>query len=279
MRLIQQSAVSLILLLTGTIPALAAQAPQPVAFDQRPAISIIIDDLGNQKRNGLRAIDLPGDLTYAILPFRPFTRLLAGHAHQAGKEVMIHMPMEAMNGKAMGAGGLKVDMSEINFKSMVRDNFNAVPYAVGFNNHMGSRLTASPERMRWLMQASMFRDDLYFVDSRTTSQTVALEQASKRDIRSTSRDIFLDYQEDAGVVSEQLTKLIRQAHNRGTALAIGHPYPETMQVLEQWLPRLEELGVRLVPVSELIKLRQQRRDSTWPMYSSHSPRAVKSSKP
>ncbi|MGD8408280.1 MAG: hypothetical protein PVF21_06650, partial [Thiohalophilus sp.] len=68
MRLIQQSAVSLILLLTGTIPALAAQAPQPVAFDQRPAISIIIDDLGNQKRNGLRAIDLPGDLTYAILP-------------------------------------------------------------------------------------------------------------------------------------------------------------------------------------------------------------------
>lgn len=278
MRLIPR-AVSLTLLLAGATLASAGQTTGPAAFDQQPAISIIIDDLGNQKRNGLRAVELPGQLTYAILPHRPFTRLLAEHAYRHNKEVMIHMPMEAENGKAMGAGGLRVDMAELNFKSAVRANFNAVPHAVGFNNHMGSRLTASPAHMRWLMQASMFRDDLYFIDSRTTSQSVALEQAGKRRIRSSARDIFLDYQEDAGVVSEQLDKLVRQARNKGTALAIGHPYPATMEVLEQWLPNLEHYGIRLVPVSELINLRQQRRDSTWPMYSSHSPRAVKNSKP
>ncbi|MFP3874420.1 MAG: divergent polysaccharide deacetylase family protein [Thiohalophilus sp.] len=252
--------------------AQTADKPQPV-------ISIIIDDLGNQRRQGLRAVSLPGQLTYAILPHSPFTRLLANRAHRQNKEIMVHIPMEAENGKALGPGALLYDMKERHFKTAVRYNFDAVPHAIGFNNHMGSRLTASTSRMRWLMQAAMFRDDLYFIDSRTTPHSVALEQADQRKIRSTSRDIFLDYRDDEQVVAEQLTKLIEQARRNGTALAIGHPYPATLSVLEQWLPELARQGVRLVPVSRLIAIRQQRRESAWPMYSSRSPRAVKNSKP
>lgn len=268
------------LLLAGTASAVADSDALPMLADKlQPAISIIIDDLGNQRGSGLRAIGLPGPITYAILPHRPFTRLLARHAHRHNKEVMIHMPMEAETGKALGPGGLLHNMAQLQFKAAVRDNFDAVPHAVGFNNHMGSRLTASASRMRWLMQAAMFRDDLYFIDSRTTHLSVALKQAGQRDIRSASRDIFLDYRDDAQVVAEQLTKLVQQAQRDGTALAIGHPYPATLAVLEQWLPLLQEQGVRLVPVSQLIEIRQQWRDSAWPMYSSRLPRAAKNSKP
>ena len=268
------------LLLVVAGAAFAADEPGPQAAAKlQPVISIIIDDLGNQQRQGLRAIRLPGQLTYAILPHRPFTRLLANQAHRQDKEIMIHMPMEAESGKALGPGALLHDMEERHFKTAVRRNFAAVPHAVGFNNHMGSRLTASTSRMRWLMQAAMFRDDLYFIDSRTTHRSVALAQAGQRKIRSASRDIFLDYRDDAQVVAEQLTKLIAQARRNGTALAIGHPYPATLSVLEQWLPELAQQGVRLVPVSRLIAIRQQRRASSWPMYSSRSPRAVKNSKP
>ncbi|MFO8025067.1 divergent polysaccharide deacetylase family protein [Thiohalophilus sp.] len=269
------------LLLLGPTTLQADNQTVAVASDDlQPAVSIIIDDLGNQQGSGLRAINLPGPITYAILPHRPFTRLLARYAHGQNKEVMIHVPMEAESGAALGPGGLLSDMAEKQFKTEVRHNFEAVPHAVGFNNHMGSRLTASTSRMRWLMQAAMFRDDLYFIDSRTTRYTVAEQQASQRRIRNTSRDIFLDYQgDDAQVVAEQLTKLIQRAWRDGTALAIGHPYPATLDTLGAWLPVLQEHGVRLVPVSELIELRQQRRDSTWPMYSSRSPRVAKSSKP
>lgn len=278
MRYPGNSVLLLGLLLIGPAATSGAERPQPME-KVSPVISIIIDDLGNQKGSGLRAIDLPGQLTYAILPHRPFTRLLANHAHRQDKEVMIHMPMEAENGKALGPGGLLHDMNELQFKTRVRDNFEAVPHAVGFNNHMGSLLTASVSRMRWLMQAAMFRNDLYFIDSRTTHHSVAGEQAGQRRIRNTSRDVFLDYREDAQVVSEQLDKLLQRAQHKGTALAIGHPYPATLEVLAQWLPTLEAQGVKLVPVSELIQRRQQRRDSVWPMYSSRSPRVAKSSKP
>ncbi len=236
--------------------------------DQVPVISIIIDDLGNQRHHGLQAVHLPGQPTYAILPYRPFTKLLAEEAHRRRKEVMVHMPMESENGRPLGPGGLTQCMQEQQFKSRVHENFAAVPYARGFNNHMGSLLTASPTMMRWLMQASMFHDNLYFVDSRTTSLSVALQHAGRRGIRSTSRDIFLDYENNRDVVAQQLAKLVERARRKGSALAIGHPYPATLAALEQWIPELQQQGVRLVPVSELIAIRQQRRDSSWPMYSS-----------
>ena len=245
----------------------------------KPAISIIIDDLGYQYRAGLRALRLNGAITYAFLPRAPYSRRLAQRAHQLQKEVMLHLPMESESENKLGPGALTQCMTEIEFKNQVRTSLAAVPHVRGFNNHMGSHLTKNPRLMSWLMQAMMFRDDLYFVDSRTTLETVAQQEAERRNIATTRRDIFLDYERDATVIADQLAQLLQHARRYGSAVAIGHPYPETLAALEAWLPNLQQLDVDLVPVSELIQHNQQRRVTPWQLSSYHSPRAVKSSKP
>jgi polysaccharide deacetylase 2 family uncharacterized protein YibQ len=266
------------IVLTGLclLPGFAVQAEPK---DATPVISIIIDDLGYQYKAGLRALRLNGNITYAFLPQAPFTRQLAERAHRQQKEIMLHLPMESENENRLGPGALTQCMSETEFKNRVRTSLAAVPHIRGFNNHMGSHLTKSPRLMSWLMQAMMFRDDLYFVDSRTTLETVAQQEAERRQIAATRRDIFLDYERDASIVAVQLAELVRHAQRHGTALAIGHPYSETLSTLEAWLPSLQQQGIKLVPVSKLIQLRQQGSIATWQLSSFHSPRVAKNSKP
>ena len=171
---------------------------------------------------------------------------------------------------ALGPGGLTQIMSEQQFKNEMRRSINAVPHVRGFNNHMGSLLTKNPQRMAWVMQMAMFRDDLYFVDSRTTRDSVALQEAEKRGIRGAKRDVFLDYEKDnEEIVRHQLKLLIERARKKGTALAIGHPYRDTLKVLEAWLPTLKKQGVRLVSVSDLISIRKARGNEVWQLSSSH----------
>ncbi len=247
--------------------------------DVNPVISIIIDDLGYQHKAGLRALRLDGEITYAFLPRAPFTRKLAEQAYRLQKEIMLHLPMESEGENRLGPGALTQCMSEMEFKNRVRSSLAAVPHVQGFNNHMGSYLTKNPRLMSWLMQTLMFRDDLYFVDSRTTTETVAQQEAERRHIATTRRDIFLDYERDANIVAEQLVALVHQARRDGTALAIGHPYPETLAALEAWLPSLQQQGIELVPVSQLIQRRQQGRIMPWQLSSFPSPRVAKNSKP
>lgn len=244
----------------------------------KPIISIIIDDLGYQYKLGQRAVRLNGHITCSFLPNAPYARRLAEQAHRQQKEVMLHLPMEAETENHLGPGALTQCMSEKDFKSLVHSNLATIPHVRGFNNHMGSRLTKSTRLMGWLMQAAMFRDDLYFVDSRTTTESVAQLEAERRQVAATRRDVFLDYERSAGIVGEQLTDLVRHAKRHGTALGIGHPYPETLAALEAWLPTLHQQGIKLVPVSELIRIRQQRRIALWQMSSSRSPRVVKNLK-
>ncbi len=233
-------------------------------------ISIIIDDLGNQMAAGRRAVKLPGALTYAFLPHLAYSSRLAELANKQNKEVMLHLPMEADKGEALGPGGLTQRMNERQLKDEMRRDINAVPHVRGFNNHMGSLLTKNTQRMTWVMQMAMFRDDLYFVDSRTTRDTVALKEAEKHGIRGAQRDIFLDYEKDnEEIVRQQLKLLIERAKKKGTALAIGHPYRDTLKVLEAWLPTLEKQGIKLVSVSDLISTRKARRNQRWQLSSSH----------
>ncbi len=233
-------------------------------------ISIIIDDLGNQLAAGQRAIELPGAITCAFLPHLPYSPRLAELANGQHKEVMLHLPMQADSSKTLGPGGLTEEMSEQQFKNEMRKSINAIPHVRGFNNHMGSLLTQKTQQMKWTMQAAMFRDDLYFVDSRTTPDTVALQEAQKRGIRGAKRDIFLDYEkDDENIVRQQLEALITRAKKKGTALAIGHPYKDTMKVLEAWLPTLKKQGIKLVPVSDLISIRKARNNQRWQLSSSH----------
>jgi polysaccharide deacetylase 2 family uncharacterized protein YibQ len=140
---------------------------------------------------------------------------------------------------------------------------------------MGSLLTEDEDKMSWLMQVLLTKGDLYFVDSRTTSDSRALQVAQEYGLDCATRDVFLDHDRDPEVIRKQFESLIKRARKKGSALAIGHPYPETMTVLEEMLPTLEAQGVKLVHVSELIEWRDDQRRSKWLTSLSLSRKAVK----
>lgn len=217
-----------------------------------PAIAIIIDDLGNNPTVGERAVTLPAKITCAFLPHTPYAAALARQAHKAGKEVLLHLPLEAVHHQKLGPGGLTLHMTKSEFVATVRDDLAAIPDVDGVNNHMGSLLTQHPGDMGWLMSVLAKSPSLFFVDSRTTARTVAYEVAREKGVPATWRDVFLDDERDAAAIVEQLHRLVNIARRRGTAIAIGHPYPVTLEVLRKQLPRLERQGIDVVGIREVI---------------------------
>ncbi|MDH5786412.1 MAG: divergent polysaccharide deacetylase family protein [Chromatiales bacterium] len=261
--------------------ALTAQAGEvgvPGGGDPRPVVALIIDDLGDRLYDGRRAIELPGNVTYSILPRTTYSRKLSELAYGHGKEVMMHQPMEAVGGAPMGPGGLSQGMGRQAFVEALHRNFASVPHARGINNHMGSLLTRQPLQMAWLMEELRWRGNLYFVDSTTTSQTVALKVANSYRLPGLRRNIFLDHTREEGAIRDQFDRLVSQARAVGSSLAIAHPYPETLMILEQMLPTLKQQGIDLVSVSDLIRLRYEQREPLWQASLSPSPMAAKSLK-
>lgn len=232
-----------------------------------PIIAIVMDDLGNNLALGRAALALPGKLTYAFLPHTPYAELLSRQAHASARESMVHLPMQSLTDKELGPGGLTLDMNEAERKYTLIRSMDSVPFAVGANNHMGSSLTGNMEAMSQLMTALADRGDTYFLDSRTHDSTVAEQAAQQAGVPASRRDVFLDTQRDTAYISAQLNLLLDTAQKQGSAVAIGHPYPETLAVLAQRLPELEGLGVKLVTVSELIQ-RQRTEKSTERLHNS-----------
>jgi uncharacterized protein len=218
----------------------------------RPAISIIIDDLGERFDSGLKAIKLSGQVTLAFLPYTPYAAKLAALSHAVDKEVMLHMPMESIYHNRMGKGGLTADMHQKEFVKAIEDALASVPYVAGINNHMGSLLTQQHEHMLWLMQEINNHGNLFFVDSRTIVGSVAQKVAMENHTPNLRRNIFLDTDRHPDAIRSEYLSLINIAQQDGTALAIGHPYPQTLAFLQEALPEVEKYGVELVSVSTLI---------------------------
>lgn len=216
-----------------------------------PRIAIIIDDLGYHRTRGEAIVDLPGDVTCAIIPETPYGPRLASRAASIDKEIMIHLPMETASTRPLDKGGIKDEMTQSKLVTTVRQAFLRIPQARGLNNHMGSILTAEEVPMRWLMQ-ELALNHYFFIDSRTTPNTVAEKMAAKSGLRSAGRDVFLDNERNLNSINKQFNQLLRIAKRRGHAIAIGHPYPETIEYLQGVLPLLESAGVKLVPASQLL---------------------------
>ena len=225
----------------GSCPPLYAQGQ----------LAIIIDDIGYNLALGKRTTDLNGDFTLAVLPFTPHGIELAERAHQRGKEIMLHAPMSNRHNYPLGRGGLVSGMQRAEFLAVLRQNLANIPYIKGVNNHMGSQLTEQAEPMRWLMDELQQRQ-LYFVDSRTSAQTQALNMAEAIHLPSRKRDVFLDDERTPNSIKYQLLRALKQAQQQGSAIAIGHPYPETLAQLEQLSTLLEQHRVQLVSVSQLM---------------------------
>ena len=214
--------------------------------------SIIIDDVGNHFQYGRDVINLPAALTIAILPKTAYAKNLARLASKNKKEVMLHLPMQSVEHHEHSPGTLDLHMTKSEFRIQLLASLSSVPYIRGINNHMGSLLTRHPGHMDWLMDVLSKRGGLYFIDSRTTNKSIAAKIAIEYEIPSLSRDFFLDPDEKDRTIRQQFNRFINKINRRGYALAIAHPYPSTIKFLRENLDELNEHGITLVPVSELI---------------------------
>ncbi len=256
----------------------AIAGPASAPSTDTPVVSIIIDDMGTRLAAGLRAVQLPGPVAYSFLPRAPHTHYLAQAAYKRHKEIMLHLPMQPIEHRRLDPGGLTLHMTHSQVVRTVQQDLALVPHVTGVNNHMGSLLTQHPGHMLWLMQTLKHDGGLFFVDSRTTARTVALQVARENHIPSVKRDVFLDDDLHPAAIRAQFMRLVGIAEKQGSAVAIGHPHPQTLAVLEEMIPQLSGLGIRLVPLSTLIP-REEPRSETWQASLSPSPQAARNSKP
>lgn len=251
----------------------ADPAPQPRGY-----ISIIIDDLGYRLHDDLRAVALPGPVVCAIMPHAPYSTELAHIAFKQGKDVILHQPLEALEkNEFLGPGALTLEMTEKEFLRTFASNMKSVPHLIGINNHMGSLLTQHPGAMAWLM-GSIKERKMLFVDSITSDNSVAAAIAHEKQVPYLERDIFFDNVQDIATIRKQFDKLVKIARIRGTAVGIGHPHPETMDVLSRAIQELDQERVKLVGLKTLHKF-QKGGKPKWQASSSPSLKVVKNSKP
>ena len=162
--------------------------------------------------------------------------------------MLLHLPMQGNGGKDPGEGALYKDMTPEHIKTILAMDIRSVPYIAGANNHMGSEITPDRVIMRQVMQA-LKQNRLFFIDSLTSSASVAAKAANEVGLPHNARDIFLDNEQDDAYIMGQLDKLKNIARRHASAIAICHPYPETIAVLAREVPRFKAEGITLVRVS------------------------------
>lgn len=214
----------------------------------------MIDDLGNDRAAVERISRWPWSVAGAVLPALPASGETARELERSGKEVLLHLPMEPKGfpGVRPGPGVVLVSQSDEEIAAIVKRDLESVPGAVGVSNHMGSVATADPRVMRAVARV-LAGQGLFFLDSRTTDATVALEAARESRVKAASRRVFLDDVQREDAIEASLDGLVEKAKAEGFAIGIGHPYPSTLAVLDRELPRLKERGVKLVKVRELVE--------------------------
>jgi polysaccharide deacetylase 2 family uncharacterized protein YibQ len=215
-------------------------------------LAIIIDDLGNDRAAAEAVFALGYPLTISVLPNHEHSVDIAREAHRRGFQVMLHLPMQSVANETPEAQELHPGMPAPEVAALLDQFLQNVPDAAGVNNHQGSQATADAALMDELMPVLRDRH-LFYVDSRTTTATVAYDAAQDFGVRSAFRNVpFLDDVPEVAAVRKQLELALRGAREKGEAVAIGHPHAATLQALREVLPRAQEQGVRLVPASELV---------------------------
>ncbi len=228
-----------LLLITASLPTAAA-------------IAVIIDDVGYRPVQDA-LLRLPPAVTFSILPDAPFSTQIAEQARQQQREIMLHMPMEALEDKKLGPYGLTLWQSKADFRANIDAAIRSVPGVVGVNNHMGSYLTSQHQPMHEFMQI-IKEKELYFIDSRTIDSSIAEQMAQQYQIPTSHRDIFLDNDTSEAYLEKQLNKAIVQALKGEQVTIIAHPYPNTLNYLNSNLEaKLKQAGLELIRPSELIR--------------------------
>lgn len=218
-------------------------------------LAIIIDDVGYNRRNARDFLALGVPLTFSILPQVTYSVDLAETIHRAGHEVMLHQPMQPHNSDIdPGPGALYVQHTHAEMEAIIRRNLQELPFACGVNNHMGSLFTESQPLVREMLD--IFRQhSFFFVDSFTTSRSVAFRTARELNMVSAYRNVFIDNEPEADYIHRQLHISRRRAQRTGSAIAIAHPRPETVRVLDIFLNEINGSGIELVYASAVARAR------------------------
>lgn len=233
----------------------AAGAVKPTDDESGPVegvrVALVIDDLGRSVEDVETLSRLGVTMTYAVLPFETATPEVAAALQRRGAEVLCHLPMEAKNGQDPGPGALRFGMSQDELQQATAAALAAVPGAVGVNNHMGSRLSADERSMRAILVVLAGRH-LFFLDSRTSPESIGYRLATSLGVPAAERQVFLDGDLRPEMIRQQFARMLQVARTRGSVIAIGHPHPATLEILAAEVPRARALGYRFVPVSDLL---------------------------
>lgn len=213
-------------------------------------LAIVIDDFGYRPHTENQVLAMPSAVSVAVLPNAPHAHEMATKAHNSGHEVLIHLPMAPLSKQPLEKDTLRPEMSSDEIDRIIREAYNKVPYAVGLNNHMGSAMTSSLFGMQKVMQ-SLARYNLYFLDSMTIGNSQAMRAAQGTGVKVIKRKVFLDDKQNEADIRFQFNRAIQVARRSGSAIAIGHPHPSTVRVLQQMLPSLPA-DITLVPASSLL---------------------------
>lgn len=213
-------------------------------------LALVIDDFGYRPQQEKQIIALPAPVSVAVLPNAPHAREMATKAYNAGHEVLIHLPMAPLSKQPLEKDTLRPEMSSVEIERILRDAVNKVPHAVGLNNHMGSAMTSNLFGMQKVMQA-LESYNLYFLDSMTIGNSQAMRAASGTGVKVIKRKVFLDDSPNDAAIRQQFTRAVDMARRNGSAIAIGHPHPSTVRVLQQMIPNLPA-DITLVRPSDLL---------------------------
>ncbi len=214
--------------------------------------AIIIDDIGYSVNSVEELVKIKEPLTLSILPFLPDSQVCADIAKKNGKEIMIHMPMESNNGNDPEKDIIKETMTEEEIRFMIGRAISSLPDAKGMNNHKGSKITQR-EYIMEIILSELKKNNLFFIDSKTSDHSIALKTARRLGVLSSERSIFLDSINSKPEIKKNILKLFKIAKTKKRAIGIAHPYPDTIEVLKEMLPKVKYHSVKPVFVSEIIK--------------------------
>ena len=218
-------------------------------------VAIILDDAGGTVPDYYEISTIKEPLTISVIPGMPTSRGVAKTMADEGFEIMLHLPMEALNGnyRKAGAGMVTCSDSDNEIRKTMLEDLSSVKWAVGFNNHMGSKATADERVMKEVFNAVKGRG-LYFIDSRTSDRSIAFKMAKNSRIPSAENNIFLDSEPSRNNVEINFRRLISMAKQKGSAIGIGHATrPATISVLKELMPVYANDGVKFVHASELVR--------------------------
>ena len=237
--------------LASTLPAKPRKTPLP-AKKHHGDIVLILDDVGFDHQPIEGAMRIDPDINFAVVPNGHSTREDAETLHAHGFEVLCHLPMEPDDypRRSAGPGAVMTSMSDREIATATLSNVRAVPFARGVNNHMGSRATADRRVMADVLGA--LPKGMYFIDSRTTGDSVAEQMAKAMHVPTSARNVFLDNEQNETAIRRQLAALTTLASERGLGVAIGHIYPVTVRVLTEDAPKLRAAGFRFVRASSAV---------------------------